>query len=567
VTVLALAVAPGAVAQTRGLFAIDSFVSSIVVNGDGSLIVREDITFNFRGAHQGIFRRIPAHYTRDGLEYPLTLSGIGVYDEASRLLRSEVSYPNHSVAIKAWVPGAVDTKKTVSVVYHVRRGVLAYEDHDELYWNATGTDWNAPIGNAEVYVTLPSGIGDAEVRTAGFTGPFGAVGRDYAVDRVQGYWRFKTTRPLRPREGVTVLMGWPPGHVRHPSELRRAGWVLADHWPLGLPLVALVWGGFVWWAFGRDPGGQRSVKPEYEPPADLIPAEAGALMDERAHPRDVIATVVDLAVRGYLSIEPITTAFGAQDFMFKRLKEVAGDPDLKDFELYVLAKVFGGDWGINMRLLSEVKHDYDNVFPPIRDRLYRLMVEDGLVPASPGNVRAGWMFAGAATAVAGFMLPSYGPSWLGFYDTWLRIGGVLSGLVFVGWSWVMPHKTRQGVQQAAHVRGFQEFLERAEKDRLDRMPADTFHRWLPWAIALGVTERWIFNFQGVTVSRPSWYMSRGDFSLPSFAHELGAFAQRTEEAILTTRRGYADAVGAVGGGGFSRGSSGGGMGGGGGGTF
>ena len=556
--VLALAVAPGAVAQTRGLFAIDSFVSSIVVNGDGSLIVREDITFNFRGAHQGIFRR---------LEYPLTLSGIGVYDEASRLLRSEVSYPNHSVAIKAWVPGAVDTKKTVSVVYHVRRGVLAYEDHDELSWNATGTDWNAPIGNAEVYVTLPSGIGDAEVRTAGFTGPFGAVGRDYAVDRVQGYWRFRTTRPLRPREGVTVLMGWPPGHVRHPSELRRAGWVLADHWPLGLPLVALVWGGFVWWAFGRDPGGQRSVKPEYEPPADLIPAEAGALMDERAHPRDVIATVVDLAVRGYLSIEPITTAFGAQDFMFKRLKEVACDPDLKDFELYVLAKVFGGDWGINMRLLSEVKHDYDNVFPPIRDRLYRLMVEDGLVPASPGNVRAGWMFAGAATAVAGFMLPSYGPSWLGFYDTWLRIGGVLSGLVFVGWSWVMPHKTRQGVQQAAHVRGFQEFLERAEKDRLERMPADTFHRWLPWAIALGVTERWIFNFQGVRVSRPSWYMSRGDFSLPSFAHELGAFAQRTEEAILTTRRGYADAVGAVGGGGFSRGSSGGGMGGGGGGTF
>jgi len=567
VPALALAVASGVAAQTRGLFAIDSFVTSIVINGNGSLIVREDITFNFRGAHQGIFRRIPAHYTRDGLEYPLTLSGIGVYDEASRLLRSEVSYPNHSVAIKAWVPGAVDTKKTVSVVYHVRHGVLAYEDHDELYWNATGTDWNAPIGNAEVYVTLPAGIGDGDVRTSGFTGPLGANGRDYAVDRVEGYWRFKTTRALRPREGVTVLVGWPSGHVRHPSELRRAGWVLADHWPLGLPLVALVWGGFVWWAFGRDPGGRRSVKPEYEPPADLIPAEAGALMDERAHPRDVIATVVDLAVRGYLSIEPITTAFGAQDFMFKRLKEVAGDPDLEEFELFVLAKVFGEDWGINMRLLSEVKHDYDSVFPPIRDRLYRLMVEDGLVPASPGSVRTGWMFAGAATAVAGFMLPSYGPSWLGFYDTWLRIGGVLSGLVFVGWSWVMPHKTRLGVQQAAHVRGFQEFLERAEKDRLQRMPADTFDRWLPWAIALGVTERWIFNFQGLRVSRPFWYMSRGDFSLPGFAHELGTFAQRTEEAILTTRRGYADAVGAVGGGGFSRGSSGGGMGGGGGGTF
>src|SRR3989449_10074306 len=117
----------------------------------------------------------------------------------------------------------------------------------------------------------------------------------------------------------------------------------------------------------------------------------GRLVDERAHPRDVIATVVDLAVRGYLEIEPITTAFGDQDFMFKRLKPVAGDPDLRPFELYVLAKIFGADWVINMRLLSEVRRDYENVFPPIRDRLYRLMVEDGLFPASPGSVRSGWM--------------------------------------------------------------------------------------------------------------------------------------------------------------------------------
>jgi hypothetical protein len=555
-------------APTRGTFAIDSFVASIVVNADGSLVVREDITFDFRGAHQGIFRRIPARYVREGLEYPLTLTGIGVYDETNRPLRSEVSYPDHAVAIKAWVPGAVDTKRAVSVVYHVRRGVLAYEDHDELYWNATGTEWNVPIGTAEVYVTLPGSIADGDVRTAGFTGGLGGTaGRDYAVERVQGYWRFKTTRALRPREGVTVLLGWPPGHVARPSELRRAGWLVTDYWPFALPALAFVWGSFVWWAFGRDPGARRSVKPEYEPPAGIIPAEAGALLDECAHPRDVVATVVDLAVRGYLSIEPITTAFGSQDFMFKQLRGVGGDPDLKDFELFVLAKVFGGDWAINMRLLSEVQHDYDNVFPPIRDRLYRLMVQDGLFPASPGHVRLGWMLAGVITAVAGFIVPDYGPSWLGYYEPWLRVSLVVSGLVFAGWGWFMPHKTWAGVRMLAHVRGFQEFLERAEKDRLERLSADTFHRWLPWAIALGVSERWIFNFQGIKISRPSWYMSSRDFSLPSFAHDLGAFARRTEEAILTTRRGVADTVGAAGGGGFSRGSSGGGLGGGGGGTF
>jgi len=537
------------------------------VNRDGSLVVREDITFDFRGAHQGIFRRIPLSYTREGFEYPHILSGIGVYDDANHPLRTEVSYPGGSVVIKAWVPGAVNTKKTVSIVYHVRRGVLGYADHDELYWNATGTEWNVPIAAAEVYVTLPAGVGDAEVRTAGFTGPLGAAGRDYAVDRLEGHWRFKTTRLLRAHEGVTVLVGWPRGHIAHASVLRRAGWAVSDHWPLALPVLALIWGGFVWSAFGRDPGGKRSVKPEYTRPANLIPAQAGVLLDERAHTRDVVATIVDLAVRGYLSIEPVTTAFGNQDFMFKQLKAVGGDPELKDFELFVLAKVFGGDWAINMRLFSEVNEDRENVFPPIRDRLYRLMVQDGLFPASPGHVRAGWMLAGAIAAVVGFMLPSYGPEWLGFYEPWLRLSLVASGLIFAAWGWVMPHKTWAGVQQAAHVRGFQEFLERAEKDRLERMPADTFNRLLPWAIALGVTERWILNFQGLRVSAPSWYMSSRDFSLSSFAHDLGSFTQRAEEAVLTAQRGYADVVGAAGGGGFSRGSSGGGMGGGGGGTF
>ena len=147
---------------------------------------------------------------------------------------------------------------------------------------------------------------------------------------------------------------------------------------------------------------------------------------------------------------------------------------------------------------------------------------------------------------------------LGEKNDWFDSGFIVALL--------MPRKTRAGVQMATQVRGFQEFLERAEKDRLERLPPDTLHRWLPWAIALGVTERWIFNFQGLKVAAPTWYHGRGDFSLPSFVHDLSAFTRRTEEAILTTRRGF-DGGGGKSGGGLSSGSSGGGMGGGGGGTF
>src|SRR5262249_59074139 len=102
-----------------------------------------------------------------------------------------------------------------------------------------------------------------------------------------------------------------------------------------------------------------------------------------------------------------------------------------------------------MCLWAGVRHAYGTVFPPIRDRLYRLMVQDGLFPASPGHVRAGWMFAGAVTAVAGFLLPSYGPSWLGFFDTWPRIRGGFCGPLLLRLGWGMPPPNRARAPPAA----------------------------------------------------------------------------------------------------------------------
>jgi len=561
-----LAVASPA-AEARG-FAIDSFVVSLQVNSDASLIVREDITFDFQGAHQGVFRTIPMRYDRGGYEFALRLEGIGVYDESGAPLRHETAYPGRYVKIKAWVPGAVDTKKTVTVVYRVRRGILTFEDHDELYWNATGDEWEAPIRAAEVFVKVPPSVADDVVRVVAYTGARGGGGQDYRLDRVERFWRFSTTRALRPREGITVAIGWPVGHVGRPSAMRRALWFFGDNWPLGLPLLAFFAGLLAWWAYGRDPAVRRSVKPEYEPPPGLLPAEGGALVDEKAEPREVLATIVDLAVRGYLRIEQITTLGRRTDFVFHRLKPIAGDASLKQFELFVLAKIFGADWTLSTFTLSEIRRDYDHTFPPIRDRLYRLMVEDNLFPAPPGRMRADWLIPGGALVAVAFVLPQWWPSWLDVYGTTLPVAIAASGVVLMVWSRFMARRTWVGAQTLAAVRGFQEFLERAEKDRLERMPADTLHRFMPWAIALGVTERWIFNFKGLKVAEPAWYTGPSPFSLDSYHSDLATFDRHTTEAILTTRTGgFASGTSGFSSGGGGGGSSGGGAGGGGGGTF
>lgn len=356
--------------------------------------MREAITVNFRGAHQGFFRTIPVRYERRGLEFALRVDDIHVFDENVTPLRTEVSRPGRAIRIKAWVPGAVDATRTVIISYRVRRALIDVDGHEELYWNVTGTDWDVPIRQAEAIVSSPAEVPLDQVRSIAYTGPAGASGADYTEERADAFLIFRITRPLRPREGLTVAVGWPPGAMRGPSALRQASWWLGDNWPLGLPLLTLGGGLLLWRRYGRDPGGAPTVKPEYAPPEGMLPSAAGALVTERAEPRDFVATLVDLAVRGYLRIEEIEPDFGESDFIFHRLKPIPGDRALKRIELYVLSRLFGRDWGLPTRRLSEVKRDYDNVFPPVRDEIYRMLVREGLFQSSPEQVRALWLVAG-----------------------------------------------------------------------------------------------------------------------------------------------------------------------------
>jgi len=536
------------------------------VNRDATLGVREAITFEFHGSHQGIYRTIPVRYRRGGFDYALRLDSIRVFDENVQPLRAEISRPDGYVRIKAWVPGAVNTTKTVIVAYRVRRGLFDVDDHQELYWNVTGNEWEVSIREAEVLVASPAGVPLDSVRSVAYTGYYGVGGSDYVEERADNFITIRTTRNLRPREGLTVAVAWPAGAVPRAGLERETMWFFGDNWPLGLPLLGLALLLWTWRAYGRDPAINRSIKPEYAPPDGIIPAEAGALVAERAHPRDVSATLVDLAVRGYLRIEQTGDAGGEPDFLFRRLRPVAGDPGLRPVEALILSRLFGGDGSRDTRLLSEVRRDYDNVFPPLRDGVYRALVLDGLFPSSPGVVRSEWLVAGVALLALAGVVFVWSSDWLGVRPLTLALGLGLSGAAVCAFAPLMPRKTMRGAQMLVRVRGFQDFLERAEKDRLARMPADTLHHWLPWAIALGVSERWIFNFQGLKVDAPTWYVGRDPFSLSNYNLAVNSLNSRTEQAILTSRRG-AGGGGWSGGSGFSGGFSGGGMGGGGGGTF
>jgi uncharacterized membrane protein YgcG len=535
------------------------------VEADATLRVRESITVDFRGSHEGIFRTVPVRYERRGLDFTLRVDDIYVFDESVKPLRQEISHPGRAISVRAWIPGAQNAVKTVIITYRVRRALIDVDGHEELYWNVTGSEWDVPIRQVEAVVSSPPGIALDRVASAAYTGAPGAAGSDFTEERADTFITFRTTRPLRPREGLTIAVGWPPGAIRGPGVLRSVGWFLCDNWPLVLPLLALGGVLLVWRLYGRDPGRAPTVKPEYEPPAGLMPAAGGVLVSERAVPRDVVATLVDLAVRGFIRIEEVSPAVSETDYVLHRLKPLTGGPELRPFEHALLVRLFGSDGSAGERRLSEVRRDYDNVFPPLRNELYRTMVQDGLFPTSPESVRALWLVAGLVImGIALFILTGGLDRFVGS-PVVLGVGLGMAGLVIAVLSPLMPRKTLRGAQVVARVKGFREFLERTGKDELRRLPPDTMHRWLAWAIALGVSERWVHAFDDLTVSQPTWYTGRGAFDVGSFDRSLSRFASSMEEAIVTSRRGGDGSW--SGGGGVSGGSSGGGMGGGGGGTF
>ncbi len=125
----------------------------------------------------------------------------------------------------------------------------------------------------------------------------------------------------------------------------------------------------------------------------------------------------------------------------------------------------------------------------------------------------------------------------------------------------VSRRTASGFEAKNHLDGFKLFLSVTDKERFDFHNApekspELFMQYLPYAIALGVEEKWAKVFKGITIPQPDWYSggSVNAFSATALTSELTSFS--------TSFSASSGVSGSSGGG-----SSGGGGGGGGGGSW
>lgn len=293
-----------------------SYHSDIGLAKDSTLTVTETIKAIVEGDRikRGIYRDLPLTFAdangriawvdfklvsveRDGNAEPYrtesTKSGVRIYSGDADVFLSRGEH-------------------TFRFTYETARQIRFFDDHDEFYWNVTGTQWAFPIEEASATVTLPEGVRTQALDV--FTGRYGATDKNARALEDGDRLVFTTTRRLEPGEGLTIAVKMPKGSIDPPSASQENIWWVQDnlHWLLGIAGFVIVAGYYarMWLKVGRDPA-RGVLVPRWDAPDGISPALVNYI-DNRGFSGQgwtaLSAAALNLAVGGYVVLEDLKSS-------------------------------------------------------------------------------------------------------------------------------------------------------------------------------------------------------------------------------------------------------------------
>jgi hypothetical protein len=440
------------------------------------------------------------------------------------------------------------------VIRYIVEGALDLgAGRDTLYWNAIGHERDVPVAYSILSVHLPAGVPDldvvAEPRVGGrgVSYPRRPETELERVDDASGTVTYRAER-VAPRQSLSLAVSWPAGYVRAP-ELNFLG---SDPWLLAAPALLCLFYLIAWLRIGPEPK-PGTVVTRYQPPEGLSAAAVRYALTTGSDGRSFAAVIAELAVRGCLRAEPQDGKYKLSRMMSDRAAEAKLAPE----EKRILTMLFEDGPTIELTPALDQRNTAQNtryvfaIHQELSNRLSGLyftkhagVIAVGVLATilcalwfaarATGRDTSGALFLTLWALGAGLMigllfemafLPACktafrsGGGWLKLLPGAAAVGAfvcvivymlrqlaegvslafalMLAGLMLVNLAWGprLKRRTVQGRQVLDQIAGFRLFLEKVEKDRLDKLNApddapEVLDEHLSYAVALEVREAW-----------------------------------------------------------------------------
>lgn len=576
---------------------IDSFTIDYDLQPSGVLAVKEVIVWRFgdssgrHGIKRDLIVREPYGKEDSDAVYDVSNIAVNAEDGVSDNFDTSTSEQQNG-RVKVLEIKVGDGSQTISaptatytITYDVAGAMRTFPDktppYDEFSWDATGSGFPL-IKQLAINATVPGG---AQELTC-FAGPISS--KDPCTnDQISssGVASF-TQSNLQPENNVSIGVKIDPGLVSDnkphletdASQLtagQKTGFIGAGALGLaslvGAPLIGSRW----WRKNGRDqryaglaPGmvpltGQSAQVVPSDPdlpipvafsPPKIPVAEAGLLIDGQVDTRETAATIIALAVAGALRVE----SEGKNDFRVTLL-----DPSktTAPHEMVLLTDLFSGQPpGTTVDLSTQGS---------------MLSAHTAMREAVRSQVTArGWFRevpSAKASGTAGFAVVAFGvfgAVQLGAWVLWLLVPllPIIITIAVIRTKMRRGQRTADGRAMCDQVEGFKTYLATAEADQLRfEEGEDIFSRYLPWAIAFDLADRWakicarLVELGRLPDTTPYWYVGSYHMSAFNAAFLTSSLATAATPVASTGSSGSGFGGGSsFGGGGFSGGGGGGG---------
>ena len=574
---------------------IDSFTINYDMQPSGVLKVKETITWRFgsnsgrHGIQRDLVIREPDPDSDQDFVYGISNINVTSPDDyvatqfSSKTTESQGGR-EEELNVRIGDPNQTISAPTATYVisYDVTGAMRSFNGYDEFFWDGPGFG-NPLIKDLKITTTVPGGVQDATC----FAGPPRSTTPCQTKKFTKGGEATFGQTNVAPGDSVSIGVKIAPGLVADNkphmepngsklSPAERVGAIALAAVTLlitvGAPIVGMVW----WRKNGRDqryadlaPGtvplaGQEArVVPNdpdipipvafYPPPIPV--AEAGLLIDGQVDSRETAATIIDLAVRGALTVQ----SYAKDDFQVTLV-----DPNkaAAPHEMVLLTALFEGEPTGAVKDLS-APGSMASAHEQMRDSVRNQVASRGWFRKVP---------SAAATSGFGFGLIAIGifaSFAVGFWLLLLLIPllPIVITLAVIRAKLKRGQRTAEGRAMCDQVEGFRTYLATAEADQLKfEEGEDIFSKYLPWAIIFELADRWakicgdLVAMGRLPNETPYWYI--GNYQMAAF-NTLFLTSSLTSAATPVASSSGAGGTGfgggsSFGGGGFSGGGGGGG---------